>query len=353
VEEEMTATADQTLDERALTPTTETHSPFLPNTKIQYAWDSTSLGLLKTCPRLYQYTMIDGWQPRGENIHLRFGLEYHSALEHYDRLTAQGSDREEAIHLVVRRLMENIWDWHTDPETKAGRYKNRETLLSLVVDYLDHFHPDPATTYILSNGAPAVELSFRFELGFGPKAADYRRCIEADSAGNTYEEGSRQPYLLAGHLDRIVEFNSQLLVMDRKTTTTTLGAHYFAQYEPNNQMTLYTLAGRTILNTPIRGVIIDAAQILLEKPNAFARGFTYRTDDQLSEWLDDLQFTLTIAEAYATAEHWPMNDTACDKYGGCRFREICTKSPNVRERFLASDFDKLPEDQRWNPLKSR
>lgn len=52
-----------------------TDSPFLPGTKIQYAWDSTSIGYLKTCPRLYQYTIIEGWQSKGESLHLRFGSE--------------------------------------------------------------------------------------------------------------------------------------------------------------------------------------------------------------------------------------------------------------------------------------
>ena len=44
-----------------------TTSPFLPATHIQYAWDSTSLGYLKTCPRLYQYIMIEGWQSQIES----------------------------------------------------------------------------------------------------------------------------------------------------------------------------------------------------------------------------------------------------------------------------------------------
>jgi len=335
--------ADQTLDESALTERRVTHSPFLPGTKIQYAWDSTSLGLLKTCGRLYQYTMLDGWASRDESIHLRFGQEYHSALELYDKLMAvQDTDSEEAIRLVVRSILQRTIGWNPDRDSRAGKYKNRDSLISLVVDYLDHFHPDPAQTYIKSNGEPAVELSFRFELDFAP------RNYEVVEPG-----GMGQPYLLAGHLDRVVEFNGQLLVMDRKTTTATLSAYYFSQYEPHNQMTLYTLAGRHILAAPIRGVIIDAAQILLEKPNAFARGFTYRTDDQLGEWIEDLQTQLTINEAYAEADHWPMNDTACDRFGGCKFRGICSKSPSVRERFLANDFDKLEESERWNPLRSR
>jgi hypothetical protein len=329
----------------------EPASPFLPGTNIQYAWDSTSLGLFKTCPRLYYYTMIAGWSPRGESIHLRFGIEYHAALELFDRLVAQGEPRERATEQVIASIYARTADWHPDITTRAGKYKNRDTLCSLVIDYLDHFYHDPASTYIKLDGTPAVELSFRFELDWGPEAGS--EIVAGGERGETYERYQRQPYLLSGHLDRVVSFNDQLLVMDRKTTTTTLGAYYFAQYEPHNQMSLYTLAGRIILNAPIRGVIIDAAQILLEKPNAFARGFTYRTEDQLTEWLDSLRVTLATAERYAVEDTFPQNDTACSNYGGCRFRGICSKSPSVRDRFLASDFDKLEENQRWNPLRSR
>ena len=45
-------------------------------------------------------------------------------------------------------------DWSPDRESRAGKYKNRDTLLSLVVDYLDHFVDDPAQTHIMSNGKP-------------------------------------------------------------------------------------------------------------------------------------------------------------------------------------------------------
>ena len=141
--------------------------------------------------------------------------------------------------------------------------------------------------------------------------------------------------------------------MYHKTTTTTPGQYYFHQYEPNNQMTLYTIGGQVVLNSPIKGVIISAAQILLTEPNRYIRGFTFRTQDQLEEWMTDLRVLLTNNEAYAEAGYWPMNDTACDKFGGCRFREVCSKSPDVREMFLKTDFIKLEEAGRWNPLKSR
>jgi len=328
---------------------TEIKSPYLTGTKIQYAWDSTSLGLIKTCPRLYQYTMLDGWSPKGESVHLRFGQEYHKALEDYDILTLQeGLDREEAIRETVLRVLQRVQGWEVDRSSRAGKYKNRETLVGLILDYFDHYSPDPAATVIREDGRPAVELSFRFELDWGPKAG----MIAKSERDDTYLVPG-QPYLLSGHLDRVVEYNGELFVMDRKTTTTTLGPYYFDQYSPNNQMTLYTIASRVILSAPIKGVIIDAAQILLEKPNHFQRGLTYRTDDQTNEWIDDLQYWFSLAEQFATNNYWPMNDTACDKFGGCRFRGICAKSPQVRETFLKAEFEKLEESERWNPLKPR
>ena len=331
--------------------TTGTTSPFLPETKTQFAWDSTSLGYLKTCPRLYQLTILEGWSHKSESVHLRFGGEYASALEFFNHRRAEGASYDDAMRLTIGHTLERIEDWIVDESSKAGKYKNPSTLISLLVDYLDHFRDDPCQTYIKSDGVPAVELSFRFELDWGP---EYRRREYIDELGSDAEIiDNSQPYLLCGHLDRVVTFNDQLFVMDQKTTGTTLGDRYFDQYEPNNQMTLYTLAGQVILDAPVKGVIIDAAQILLEKPNRFARGFTYRTRDQLDEWLLDLRFWLNIAESFAESDYWPLNDTSCDKFGGCKFRGICSKSPEVRDQFLRADFNQLEPDARWTPLRSR
>lgn len=326
-------------------------SPFLPGTNIQFAFDSTSLGLLKTCPRLYQYTMIEGWASKDESVHLRFGIEFHQALQEYDVACAEGDSSGQALHNTVKALLVRTAGWEVDETTRAGKYKNRRSLLRTVVDYLDHYRDDPATTFILADGRPAVELSFRFELDWGPGG---RYIPDEETKAAIIAEGKEpnQPYLLSGHLDRVVSFNDALFVMDRKTTTTTPSQYYFNQYEPNNQMTLYTLASKVILKSPIKGVIIDAAQILVDS-SRFVRGFTYRTPDQLDEWTNDLRFWFAQAEYYAEADYWPQNDTACGLYGGCRFRDVCSKSPTVRSAFLKSGFIKQTPEDRWNPLKPR
>src|SRR4029077_7796425 len=113
-----------------------------------------------------------------------------------------------------------------------------------------------------------------------------------------------------------------LFDMDYKTTTSTPTDYYWKQFEPNNQMTLYTFASHVIFETPVQGVIINSIQIMIENAPRFTRGVTYRTKAQMEEWLKDLEHWLDKAQQYAEAGYWPMNDTACDKFGGCPFRDV-------------------------------
>ena len=106
---------------------------------------------------------------------------------------------------------------------------------------LKQFEDDSAHTILLDSGKPAVELSFRFEIPI---------------------EVSGQRAMLCGHLDRLVEFNSQIWAMDHKTTKYSLSNDWFGLFNPDNQMTLYTLASQVVYEQPVKGVIISGAQIL-------------------------------------------------------------------------------------------
>ena len=302
----------------------EAASPFIGETRLQWAWDSTSLGWLKTCPRLYQYSMIEGWRAKHTKIDLAFGIEYHWGIENYDRRRLLGEDHETALHFVVREVLARTYQ-HPDFLATDDTLKTRPTLIRSLVWYLEEFKEDNAKTIILANGKPAVELSFRMSLDWGP--------------------AGERPYALSGHIDRMVEFAGQIFVMDHKTTKMTLSASYFSQFEPDNQMSLYTLASQIVWSTPTKGVIIDAAQIAVGFTK-FDRAPVYRTTGQLDEWMADLHIYLAQNEQYVRDNYWPMNDKACRL---CVFKKICSKDPEVRHIFLKSDFKKLP----WNPLAVR
>jgi hypothetical protein len=332
-------------------------SPFLEGTAIQYAWDSTCLGAFKRCPRLYQLSILEGWRPKADRVHLTFGIHYTNALEAYDKLKASYAEaqgeafHDQAVMLVVNKMMCDTWvedhRWEHGPHDSKIGNKNFYNLLRSVIWYLDQFEHDTAETVIAEDGTPLVERSFRMELDWGPKA---NRTWNHNDGEKPQDWNPFQPYVLCGHLDKVVNFIGGTYVMDHKTTKSTLSSYYFDQWEPNNQMSLYTIASQVIFGGPVKGVIIDAAQILVGS-TVFARGMTYRTPAQSEEWLVDLHYWLDQAEACATAEYWPMNDTACFN---CDFNKgegkICAKDPSVRRAFLEAGFTR---DAPWNPLKPR
>jgi PD-(D/E)XK nuclease superfamily len=310
-------------------------SPFIEGTNIQHAWDSTSLGWLKECPRKYYYAMVRGLVSKGEAIHLEFGILYHAALEEFDKLKFEGHSHDEAVHSVIHWVLRDTWrdghPWRSAadlPSEDRASLKSRENLVRTLVWYMDKYKDDPAATKALPDGSPMVELNFKFEA--------------------PYSYDLTHPYLFCGYLDRVVTFQNADFVMDRKTTTQTLSSYYYAQYDPDNQMSLYTVAAQVAFHTPVRGVIVDAAQIAVGF-SRFGRSFASRTRDQVDEWLKDTGLWLRSAERFAEVNYWPMNDKSCHKYGGCPFVPICTKSNVIREKFIESNYDVRP----WNPLVPR
>lgn len=306
-------------------------SPFIEGTTIRWAWDATCLSDFAKCPRYYYLKRVEGWSNE-TGIHLRWGSEFHKALEDYDRERAAGIHHDDSMHDTLRALLERIEGWEPEARSKSEELKSKANLVRSVIWYLCHYEEDPARTVIREGGKPAVELNFNFALDIWP--LDYT---------------PETPYHLCGYLDRVVEFGGDKYVMDRKTTTTTLGSYYFDRYDNDLQMSLYTMAGQVLLQSPIKGVIVDAVQVAVGF-SRFVRGFTYRSPDRLEEWLGETRYWISRAEECSVRDYWPMNTTSCDKYGGCEFRGICSKSPVVREKFLESEFMK---EELWNPLKPR
>lgn len=301
---------------------------------IQFAWNSTSIKLVQECLYKYKLIMIDGWQSPELSVHLRFGIAYATALEHYFKYLADGLSSEEALVRIIREAMIETWNHDKDeegnlikgtgaPHVFDHNAKTRENLIRSIIWYFDHFKEDTMTTIILSDGRPAVEHTAIIP-------------VEND-------------ILFTAHLDRLVEYTGNPMVMDQKTTGTTITPRYFDGYNPDVQMSMYTFIGKATFGIPIKGVVIDAAQIAVGFTR-FERGFTFRTDEQLDEWYNGAMYHIETAQAATRENYFPMNQTACGNYGGCPFREACSRSPKVREQFLKARFVQgVPMD----PLSTR
>lgn len=305
----------------------KTLSPFSSEIPFhQFAWDSTSITTLMTCPRKYYYVIICGYRMANISHDITFGAHFHTLLEnYYRRLIEHNETPAQAKEFLVVLWAKLISGWETD-----HLKKNPENLLRAILWYIDEYSNDPTSTIVLSTGKAAVELSFRYELG-----------ITSNLSG--------EDYYFCGHFDRVADLSGTgTYIVDYKTTGSTLGPYYFAKYENDFQMLSYSAAGRIVFEKEISGVIVEGVQ-LAQNFVRFGRGFVQKDHQQLEEYYSTLAYYLRLAEKYASEKFWPMNHTACSNYSGCQFRSVCGRSPMIRENLLKTYF----KIEHWNPLKSR
>ncbi len=244
-----------------------------------------------------------------------------TALERYYKLRASGHDKPGALREVVRCAMQDTWI-DGQPYNFDHEFKTRDNLIRTIVWYFAEYENE-AIEIVLKNGKPAVELSFALPVDDG--------------------------IVFCGHIDRLVNYADSLYVMDQKTTGSVIGPWWFNQFTPDTQMSMYTYAGKVIYSLPVQGVLIDGMQIAVGFTR-FARGIAHRSDGQLAEWYDNTMWHIEDIRRAHREQHFPQRTTSCSLYGGCEFRAICSKSPEVRKNFLAGDYERKPT---WNPLAKR
>jgi len=307
----------------SVTPSSQPNGSFNSEGK-QFIWDATSITMAQECPRKYQLSMLENWRSKNLSVHLWFGAHFASVLELFYKDIVAKVDREQAIHNGVKYLLNETWDQETNqPDTFTDTAKTRETLVRTFIWYVEHYKDDPAELWVTPTGEAAVEHSFVIPVN-----------------ANIF---------FAGHLDRIVEYSGGRYGMDQKTSKGVISPAYMKQYMVNNQMSMYTWAGQVVYDTELKGMIIDGVQVAVGF-NAFHRGFTSRTQAQLTEWVNDTLITIDQIHQYTENQYFPMNPTSCNNYGGCMFREVCGRHPGNRKQFLKADYN---QDQQWDPSHAR
>lgn len=299
---------------------------------LQTHIDSTSLGAFKKCPRYYYLSIVCGWRTAATSVHLEFGILMHRVRELYDHARSMGAAHEEALEHAAIESMKATWDSKLNRPiaTLNDSIKNRLTLIRAAVWYFDHYGSnDPLETIQLANGKPAVELSFQFDsnLRFG---------------------ATSEPIVLCGHFDRIAKMHDNFYIPDIKTTKFQLGPTWYASFSPDNQFSLYTFAGRVVYSVPISGVILDGISLGVNFAR-FGRHLVPRDKDTLQEWYLGLGYWVAQMELCVMQNEWPQNDKACSMYGGCEFRDICSRSPKSRPMHLQAGFVR----RQWDPTIKR
>jgi hypothetical protein len=295
---------------------------------FQHAIDSTSLGDFKRCPRYYFYSMICGLSGGAESPHLTFGLMMHGASEHYAHARAIGMGHDDALDAALEWVLGATWDRKLGrPWMSTHPLKTRKSLVQTVVWYLDQFEHDPLETVILENGKPAVELSFSFDSGYRVRG---------------------EIVTFRGHFDRLAMLGGHPVIPDLKTTVSQLNDKWFAGWTPGNQFSMYALAGKIVYGFPVKSIVVDGIQVGAGFAR-FHRRPVPRSEDMIQEWHRDAGRWIGNMADCAERADWPMNDKACDMYGGCQFRELCSRSPVQRETWARGAYRK----RTWDPTIAR
>lgn len=293
---------------------------------VQFAFDSTSIGLYKTCARKYYYSIVLGYEPRIMAPPLAFGIALHTVMETWEKLLFRQVDKHTALIHVIR-LAGLLGDKLTPGDTS----RSKETLVRSIVWYLDVFWEDKATTVRLPNGKPAVEMHFQLP----------------------FMNYCEHEVFICGHIDRLAQWQGKVYVSDFKTTKYQLDNRFFSQFKPNTQLPLYLTACHLIAETiqdfpPAHGVIVDGVQLGVNF-SRFVRQIIPFSLEEINEYIIDLKYWITQAMDACKSNYFPQNTESCQKYSGCQYLEICSKSPARRDLFLNGNFVK----RTWDPLIPR
>lgn len=253
-----------------------------------------------------------GYRPKETVENLAFGTALHGGIEEFDKQMFEGVSRNQALLTALSTAIKLGAPLANSKDTA----RTIETLTRAVVWYAEQFREDQSVTAILPNGQPALEV--RYEVPW---------------------PGTR--YRFSGRIDKLASINDELYVVERKTTDAMLSDYYFNRYSPNTQVSAYIWALSEFLGVRISGVMIEAFQTAVSFTR-IERGIVHRSRDQLQEFVANTAMYLNHADEYHETGVWPMNESACMLYGGCKFRPVCERPAERRKTWLDSDFDLKP-----------
>jgi len=280
------------------------------------------------CPRKLFYAWFMLRRAATEATALRFGRLMHQCLAIRYKCKALGRGTEESIRRATDTLIESTFRSVEEPDLDWRDSK----LARIVMDaYESTYCYDDYEPIIMANGRPAVELTFAVKLG--------------DLAGI--------PVRYIGAIDLVAQDQDGLWLVDTKTTSV-MGEGFWKDIQVSPQLMGYTFALRAA-GYNVVGYQVNA--IALRKPNKsgeanvdFARQRHFVDEDQLNEWVRDVEGQLTGILDCWQRQHWPRHCAHCvHKFGTCEYYDVCTLTSELDQGHMLDSNAFVHND--WTPLR--
>lgn len=297
--------------------------------------DNFALTMHQTCPAKFDLRIQQNWSTRKRSGALGFGGCFHEGLKRWYR----GEGLDAALGAI-----EETWP----QEMPVDDWRTKTKCLVTMEQYAKAYPHEPFTVLGIESGNPMVEVSFTLDTGLhlscfkcGPMAA--RLDVEGiECCAQCLEP--LEPIEYGGIFDTLVNASGQIYVLEHKSTSV-LGAYYFQQFKPNNQITGYTWAGSELTGKPVRGAIINAIGVYKSQATKFERSPTTRNAADISQWLRDVQAVCEEIQQHRRTGYFPRRTAACQLYGSCEFHSVHVLSSETEQlKRLQNDYIR----EEWN-----
>ena len=200
---------------------------------IQKIWDTSSLSSFLSCPRMYNWTNLQGYKSKTYGMATGFGSAVHEGLEVLDIQKFKGATKDEAVVAAIKHVLLEFGEALNLSEDKA---RGLTAALRAVTWRAEEFWEDLFEIATMPDGEPCLEQ--RFEVPFG-----------------------KGEYRCSGRINKFVQQEGKLYLCDVKTTKTTLKSNYFSNFMQNNQVFSHLSASREVRGLEVAGCIIEVVQL--------------------------------------------------------------------------------------------
>ncbi len=276
----------------------------------EHRYDSTQLNDFRRCGEYYRRRHVEGLTLAAVSKHrdpLQAGGAIHKGVE---ALFAQGT--KQAIEAVKQA-------WGEDDLFLPEKAKYTQGFLCAVMQgYIDAWYGGNLDT------GPAGNKSIIAN----------EQWLESGNYG--------------GIVDRLVELDDGVYVMDTKTTSGWVNERYIESFQLSSQFRGYVWLARQA-GYDCRGAFLDAVHLDTRyhkvKPGDFVREKILYSDEQISDWWEDMTRSVADINGWLTSDwgKWPQNDQRCfDWNKPCPYWRLCTAVIPEHEM----EFYK---EERWEP----
>jgi hypothetical protein len=281
----------------------------------QQIWDASSLQDYRRCPTYWWYRDSRRLRFAGgeQTLAADWGSAWHLGQEVFETSLWDKATRKEALKHAIAAVSSQYGNYfEANPDTK----RNLDTLIRALVWYEKKYRHDTLNMLGLPSGRPGIEVRFEIPI-------------------------PRIPERWSGRIDKLVEYNGDYYIVDRKTTAKTMSSFYFRDFSPNIQFISYCWALQSFLGTKVRGLIVDAVQTAVGFTR-FGRHTYQFAPRQLSEFERNMRTSIIQARKEHKSGYMPFNESNCNAYRGCQYARICRECPEYRETWIAEDYIVAP-----------